>query len=93
MRRHAKVAVRHVESVLRRWDPIGVLPGPGDDMGPMDEYDSYAPQIVSLLSRGATVEAIAEHLEGIRTGMMGHPPLREVDERFAQELVSWWQEN
>lgn len=87
---HAKVSIRHVESVLRRWDPLGVLSETAASGGPLDEYDSYAPQIVGLLGRGAAVDEVASHLERIRAERIGLPPLREVDERFAQELVAWW---
>jgi len=38
----AMADIRIVESILRRWDPIGVEPG---ELGPADEYDSYAPHM------------------------------------------------
>lgn len=50
--------IAHIETALRRWDPIGVLPGPTDDYGPMDEYDTYAPQILSSLSSSCSVEGL-----------------------------------
>ena len=40
-----KRALSRVEGILRRWDPIGVRPG---ELAPIDEYDSYAPHIVSI---------------------------------------------
>ena len=82
--------VEAVKSTLRRWDPIGVLPGPGDDEGPMDEYDSYAPQVLSTLRSGCSVEEMTNHLEWIRTKAIGMTPYRTRDKVVAKELVSWW---
>lgn len=79
----------HVQSVLRRWDPIGVITE--DEFGaPDDEYDSYAPGIVSLLSGGADVVRVADRLAELRRTSMGLPPDQDSDRRIAQELVSWW---
>ena len=50
-KRQATEQIRAVEAVLRRWDPIGVEPGIS---GPADEYDSYAPHIVSMVLGGAS---------------------------------------
>ena len=47
-KRGAMVRVRAVEEILRRWDPIGVEAG---KLAPLDEYDRYAPHIVSLVAR------------------------------------------
>lgn len=83
----AMAAVHHVEAVLRRWDPIGVQPGEG---GPADEYDSYAPHLVSMLSNGASVAELREHLGHIRTGTIGLPADPVRDAQCAEELVGWW---
>ena len=45
----AMADIRIAESILRRWDPIGVEPG---KFAPADEYDSYAPHIVSMVNSG-----------------------------------------
>jgi hypothetical protein len=90
-RRNAKktavAAIHAVEAMLRTWDPIGIAPG---EFAPADEYDSYAPRIVSLLTAGASVEGLANHLERIRTGVMGLAPDRGRDLACAEELVAWW---
>lgn len=88
--RDSRHAIEHVEAVLRRWDPIGVLPGPGDDEGPVDEYDSYAPEVVILLRDGAGVNEIEEYLHEVRTRRMGLPRVLGVDRPIAEELAEWW---
>jgi hypothetical protein len=49
------------------WDPIGVRGEPRA----RDEYDSYVPEVYSLLQSGAPVEQIAAHLDKIATERMG----------------------
>jgi hypothetical protein len=59
--RDLRAAVRAAAVVLRRdWDPIGG--GSIPDL-PADEYDSYAPQVVSLLEAGADDAAITAYLK------------------------------
>jgi hypothetical protein len=60
--------IQLVEDILRRWDPIGVEPG---TEAPADEYDSYAPHIVSMVKGGCTAEALAAHLEHLAVENMG----------------------
>jgi len=60
--------VASVQDILRRWDPIGIRPG---EFGPADEYDDYAPQIVSMVARGCTREALCDHLGKLRTRTIG----------------------
>ncbi len=65
----AMAEVRVVEEILRRWDPIGVQPGIA---APLDEYNSYAPHIVTIVKAGAaTTTDLAAHLEQIATVTMG----------------------
>ena len=78
-----------VEAALRRWDPIGVLPGPGEDEGPMDEYDSYAPLLLGLLQKGGDVAVVEQELIRIRIGM-GLKAYPKTDRPTAEHLVSWW---
>jgi hypothetical protein len=85
-----KPELQAIMAILRSWDPIGVLPGPGDDDGPMDEYDDYAYGIHTILRGGANSEALADHLETIRTETMGCPPDRQRDELIAAELLKRW---
>ena len=77
-----------VRAALREWDPIGVFPNWPD--GPVDEYDSYAPHIVTLLRSGANQTDIANELQRIRTEAIGLPPNRRRDEEFARRLVREW---
>lgn len=51
-----------------KWDPIGVS---GAFPYAADEYDSYCPQIVAVLSKGASTNEIAELLAGIEHERMG----------------------
>ena len=85
-------AIAHVEAVLRRWDPIGVLPGGSDpNDAPLDEYDSYAPQVVALLQRGAGPDELEGYLSDVRTQEMGLPRVLSADRQIAEELASWWE--
>ena len=62
-----------VQAILRRWDPMGVLPG---ELAPADEYDSYAPHIVSMVAQGCSLEALQTHLQRIgkvTTGVQASP--------------------
>ena len=87
-----KLWTRHVEEVLRRWDPIGVIVGTVEDGCPVDEYDSYAPHFVTLLSHGCSVDELADHLESIRVESIGLPAFRSSDLAVASNLVTWWSE-
>lgn len=53
--------------LLVDWDPIGIFGYPAA----MNEYDSYAPHICSLLVSGATRESLAAHLREIMSRQMG----------------------
>ena len=48
-KKEAMTRVRAVQAILRRWDPMDLAPG---EFAPADEYDSYAPHIVSLVAQG-----------------------------------------
>ena len=68
-RRHLKVAIRNVSGVLRRvWDPIGH--GQIPDL-PNDEYDSYAPHLLSMIAQGASDASIAEYLQALEGETVG----------------------
>lgn len=81
--------IRSVEALLRNWDPIGLSPGIS---GPADEYDSYAPHIVSLVKGGCAVSELAEHLESLAVDTMGIGPSsaesRATSARVAMEIVN-----
>jgi hypothetical protein len=57
-----------VQEILRQWDPIGVRPGEG---APADEYDSYAPHLVSMVRRNCSVDQLCGALENIRVQTLG----------------------
>jgi hypothetical protein len=80
-----------VKAELRLWDPIGVLPDEGDSPA-RDEYDAYAPQILSLLMNGADAQVIADRLDHIRVRLMGLFPDRPRDEQAAERLVREWKD-
>jgi hypothetical protein len=63
--------IRTVEEILRRWDPIGVEPG---IFAPPDEYDPYAPHIVSMVQNGCTIGELAAHLDHLSADTMGVGP-------------------
>lgn len=63
--RHAmRDLMRAVNTILwRDWDPIGCGV-------PEDEYESYVPEVVRLLTAGASAGEIAAHLRETAAGMM-----------------------
>ena len=75
---------RAVQAILRRWDPIGVEPG---QVAPADEYDSYAPHIVSMVAHGCSIEQLSSHLERLRTETMGVGPNPQRDDDVADEIL------
>jgi hypothetical protein len=83
-KRLAMSKIRRVQAILRRWDPIGVLPG---EFAPADEYDDYAPHIVSMLYQGCSVNALADHLSGLRIETIGLEDNPERDREIAIEIM------
>ena len=76
--------VRLVEAALRRWDPIGVIST--EDGPPHDEYDGYAPHIVSMVVGGCTLADLVTHLGAIRTSTIGAHPNVEADRLVADSI-------
>ena len=93
VKREAMAEIRGVEEILRRWDPIGVIPRLLENELLPDEYDDYAPYIVGMLRRGAGLDDLAAHLSHCRTDAMGLPPDPIADQRVAGELIAWWRES
>jgi hypothetical protein len=62
------------------WDPIGVA---GIPMA-LDEYDSYAFQVLVMLNKGADAQSIADYLDWVVTERMGLPQLRNSGEIAAR---------
>ena len=83
-KRQALEKVHAVEAILRRWDPIGIRPG---KFAPADEYDSYAPHIVSMVIGGCTVAQLTHHLEHLRTHTIGVEANHKRDLRIAIDIV------
>ncbi len=82
---NAVARIRTVEAILRQWDPIGMLP---DEGGPKDEYDSYAPHIVSMVQNNCSIAQLTAHLSHLRTEAMGIPNNEESDRRSAEKIIS-----
>ena len=77
---------RRVDEVLHYiWDPIGVRGEPHA----RDEYDSYVPEVYSLLQSGASAEQIAAHLDKIATERMGLNPNMKHSLVTAHNLLDW----
>jgi hypothetical protein len=76
--------IHAVEAILRRWDPIGVRPG---EFAPADEYDSYAPHIVTMVIGGCTITQLSQHLGQLRTHIIGVEANRKRDLRIAIDIV------
>src|SRR5262245_47182504 len=83
-KRAAMAKIRVVEQILRRWDPIGVEPGV---VAPADEYDSYAPHIVSMVEAACTVDALTAHLEHLATVVIGVGSDEAVSREFACQII------
>jgi hypothetical protein len=83
---YEKELYQRVNEVLHYiWDPIGVRGEPNA----RDEYDSYVPQIYSLLQRDAAAEEIATHLDRIATEDMGLNSNKKHALLTAQTLRDW----
>jgi hypothetical protein len=76
--------IRLVEGVLRRWDPVGVQPG---RFAPAEEYDSYAPQIVSMVESGCSADALVAHLEHLSVNTLGVDSNLRASTKFAAEIL------
>lgn len=84
LKRKLMLDIRAVEGALRLWDPIGTLPGVD---GPADEYDSYAPHIVTLVARGCAAPELAEHLGKLRADTLGLPMNPAADRSAAESII------
>jgi hypothetical protein len=72
--------LRRVEAILRDWNPIGFPVPP-------DEYDSYAPPIVTLVAGGASIDDVRAHLHELRTDTIGVGADPDADALTAREIV------
>lgn len=67
------------------WDPIGVAGIPQA----RDEYDSYLPQVFSMLIERKSEGEIAAYLTGIEDERMGLVPDPEKASQIASILIGW----
>lgn len=81
---NANPRIRVVQGILRRWDPVGVKPG---QFAPEDEYDRYAPQIVSMVESGCSSDALTAHLEHLSVHSMGVGSNVRASTKFAAEIM------
>jgi hypothetical protein len=82
----AMTQVRMVQKCLCRWDPIGVHPRVF--VGPVDEYNSYAPHIVSMVVKGCSLDELSGHLQSLRTNVMGVPANPSWDQTIAADILA-----
>jgi hypothetical protein len=78
-KRDAMRRVSVVQEILRRWNPI-------NQVVPADEYDGYAPHIVSMVAQGCSLEQLCGQLEEIRVDM-GIGPFGGTDRDIAIEVL------
>ncbi len=81
-----KQRLKYVEQVLfNDWDPIGVNVG----FEAFDEYDSYAPHIVSMWFDGSlTEETLVQYLLEIEAKQMGLKGSESSVRNVAKKLIS-----
>lgn len=78
-----KEIYKSVDEILwNEWDPIGV-----NDVAPRDEYQSYVPEIFSLLIQNRTDKEIADRLYKIETETIGVLGSREHCLKIAKKLI------
>ncbi len=56
-------------------------------MARADEYDSYAPHIVSMVAQGCSIEQLSNHLERLRTETMEMEANPQRDRDVASEIL------
>jgi hypothetical protein len=77
---------RRVDEVLYYvWDPIGVCSYPEA----RDEYQSYIPQIFSMLKNTKTKKEIVEYLTNLSKDQMGLDLAVDKTEDVADLLIQW----
>lgn len=83
MKEEEKFLYKQVDSILwNDWDPIGV-----NDIAPRDEYQSYVPEIFSLLIQNKTDKEISDRLYKIETETIGVLGSREHCLKIAKKLI------
>jgi hypothetical protein len=82
-KRQAMADVKAVCAELRSWDPIAL-----GTAAPADEYDAYAPHIVSLVAEGASDFRLAHHLTELQTEQMGVTATPAVNIQVARRIMA-----
>lgn len=57
-------------------------------MAPLDEYDSYAPHIVSLVDQHCSTKELSAHLLLVQTEWIGVEANLARDEEIAKEIIT-----
>ncbi len=71
-----------IRQLLNQWDPIGIA-----DVVE-DEYDSYVPDLVALLTRRASAKEVGDYLWSVETQRMGLTGNRDWTAATAVRLVA-----
>jgi hypothetical protein len=72
-------------SLLNEWDPLLIQPG---QLAPVDEYDRYAFEVVSLVERGGSLDDLYRYLVELRERTLGMGPADRGDLLFAGRVLS-----
>jgi len=86
VKRESRLRLKFIESVLwNDWDPVGV----NDAVNAVDEYDSYAPDLVALSYKEGefTEQNITKYLLWVETERMGMSGNEENARKVAKKLV------
>ena len=78
----ALARVAAVAAILRKWDPLLVMA-----LAPKDEYDAYAPPIVTLVTEGANAWRVAQHLTKLQSDQLGVTATPAESLKVATEIV------
>ncbi len=78
----ALARIAAAESELRRWDPLDL-----SGLAPEDEYDTYAPPIVTLVNEGANAWRIAQHLTALQSEQFGVEPTPAENLKIAGHIL------
>lgn len=81
-KRQAVDRVATVARLLREWDPLSI-----SDFAPEDEYDSYAPPLVTLVAEGANELQVAQYLSQVQRERLGVPETPAENIVFAKRIV------
>ena len=90
-RKHVEARLEVVRRALRRWDPIGVIEDLEETGLPPNEYDSYAPHLLTIVESGADAHDISLHLVSIRVDFMslGERRPTEHEQEIGEKLSRW----